>query len=55
MSDTDDLIHALLAIDISDPEAAHIIADDLIRESLPEDVRRAYDSVASRCRWWAYA
>lgn len=55
MSEQDALIYELLAIDTSDPEAAHSIADTLIRDALPEEVRQAYDRVAVSCRWWAYA
>jgi hypothetical protein len=54
-SAADDLIRKLDGIDGSDPELAHLVADDLIRDFLPEEVRQAYDRVASRCRWWAFA
>lgn len=55
MSPADEVASALLHIDTSDPETAHSQADALILDFLPEDVRRAYMTVAKRCRWWAFA
>jgi hypothetical protein len=55
MHEQDDLIRRLDALDASDPESAHSVADDLIADALPEEVRQAYVRVQRRCHWWGAA
>lgn len=55
MSQQDAMISALDAIDATDPERAHGIADDILRDAAPEEVRQAYDRLVRRCEWWAAA
>jgi hypothetical protein len=43
------------AIDGSDPEGAHGLADAILREVVPAEVNDAYERVVTRCRWWATA
>lgn len=49
------LVHLLDALNVSDPEAAHSAADDLILENMPPEVRLAYARVVARCSWWGAA
>lgn len=48
-------VAALDAIDASDPETAHIKADEILLALLPNRVTRAYDELVGRCDWWACA
>lgn len=40
-------------IPTADPERAHALADDILLEAVPEQVRAAYRELEARCRWWA--
>lgn len=48
-------IAALDAIEPGDEEMMHYQADRIIRETLPIEVRHAYERVMERANWWAYA
>lgn len=52
---SDGCIRALDAIDASDPEAAHGLADELLLGYVSPDVRLAYMRVIDRCKWWGTA
>lgn len=43
------------ALDATDPERAHGLADDLILDAVPAEVRAAYMRLVARCEFWAAA
>lgn len=51
----EEAVAALDALDTSDPESAHFKAEEIALAVAGPDVRAAFDRVAARCRWWAYA
>lgn len=51
----DDAVAALDALDVSDPEAAHGAADEILLSVAPDIVRMAYQRLVARCPWWASA
>jgi hypothetical protein len=51
----DEAVEKLDAINASDPEAAHGIADEILLSLLPLEVNQAYTRLVQRCRWWASA
>lgn len=51
----EEAVAVLDAISGSDPEVAHMEADDVLFELAPVEVRDAYARLTSRCRWWAHA
>lgn len=48
-------VQAIEALDPSDPEKAHDLADDILLASVPEEVRAAYKRLVKRAGWWATA
>lgn len=50
-----DAVKALDALDVSDCEAAHSLADDILLDVVPKSVRDAYERVVKRAGWWACA
>jgi hypothetical protein len=48
-------VEALDAIDGGDPEGDHGDADHILLTIAPPEVRRAYERLVSRARWWATA
>ena len=51
----EEAVAALDAISGSDPEVAHMEADDVLFKLVPVEVCEAYARLTHRCRWWAYA
>lgn len=48
-------VRALDELDITDPEGAHVRADEILVKLVGNEVADAYNAVAERCAWWAYA
>lgn len=42
-------------LDASDPEVAHANADDILLANVDPLIAAAYQRLAARCKWWAYA
>jgi len=43
------------AIDASDPEVAHSLADGIVLDHADPAIRQAYRRLLVRARWWAFA
>lgn len=48
-------LERIKAIDASDPEVAHMRADEALLESAHPFVREAYDALVEACAWWGSA
>lgn len=48
-------VEALDAINVSDPELAHVTADNILRILVPSEVEAALDRLYERAPWWASA
>ncbi|HVJ71631.1 MAG TPA: hypothetical protein VM531_09025 [Sphingomicrobium sp.] len=53
--DPKEAVKRLDALTGGDPEAAHGAADEILLETVPEEVKKAYDRLVARCGWWACA
>lgn len=51
----DEVVAALDAMDVGDPESAHGKADDLMLSIMPTAIQDAHARLVERCRWWAGA
>lgn len=51
----EEAIAALDSIGAGDPEAAHCVADGILMNMVPVEVRDAYSRVIDRQEWWACA
>lgn len=49
------VIEALDALDVRDPEVAHTTADELLLSLVSPLVRAAYDRTSKRAQYWATA
>lgn len=48
-------VRALDSIAGGDPEGDHAEADDILLEVVPEEIRKAYEQLVARAKWWAFA
>ena len=55
MNKIEETVKRLDLISGVDPENAHRMADDILLEFVPLEVRAAYEKVQQRCSWWACA
>lgn len=48
-----EVVAELDKLDVSDPEHAHLKADELLLQLVSKEVRDTYERVSARASWWA--